>query len=102
DSRISSISAQLGRMLVVRVSAQQLVLCLEDRKLTDGPLYERAKAIVDGWGAGGGPMSAIDADPTPDDLIALIGPQQAEHKKAVKETRYDSLLYAYRNNLLHE
>jgi hypothetical protein len=87
-----------------RVSAQQLVLYLEDRNLTDGPLYERVKGIVNGWGGwgAGGPITAAKVDPPLDDLLALIKPQQAEHNKAVQENRYGSLLYAYRNNLLHE
>ena len=82
-----------------RVSAQQLKLSLERRKLDTGALYQCAVATVGRWPEGS-VLLGSDCDPTELSLESLIS--SPDEKKVVGENRYDSLLYQYRNSLLHE
>ncbi len=81
-----------------RVSSPQLALDLEQRKLTDGPLYRSLSSTLKEW-----PQDVPlrpDVDPTIDQIAALN--YSNEEITAAKDNRYDFLLYAYRNTLLHE
>jgi len=81
-----------------RVSCLQLKLDLEQQKLTDGRVYEFVNSKIKGW-----PLVELrpaQADPIIDEVLDLGGTDS--ETAAVKANRYTSLLYAYRNSLLHE
>ena len=82
-----------------RVSAPQLKLSLEVRKLNAGVLYEYAASTVIKWPEGR-ILYGSECDPTEEDLQPHIISQT--ESKVVSDSRYDSLLYVYRNSLLHE
>jgi len=81
-----------------RVSSPQLLLALEKRRLIDGTIYRFVSSKVKAWGVGGTLRSEVD--PTMDEIVALNGSR--EETAAAQDNRYDLLLYAYRNSLLHE
>jgi hypothetical protein len=81
-----------------KVSSPQLLLTLENRQLLDGAIYHFVNSKVKTWGLGGTLRSEVD--PTMDDIAAMNGSK--EETAAAQDSRYDSLLYAYRNTLLHE
>jgi hypothetical protein len=81
-----------------KVSSPQLLLTLKKQQLTNGAIYSFVSSKVRAWGGGGTLRS--DVDPTMDEIIALNG-SRAE-TAAAQNSRYDLLLYAYRNSLLHE
>jgi hypothetical protein len=83
-----------------RVSAPQLKLILEQKKLPTGLLYQKVSEMVGNWPEGISVLLGCDCDPLESDLDSMIA--SPEERKAVKDSRYDSLLYSYRNSLLHE
>jgi hypothetical protein len=83
-----------------RVSAPQLKLVLEHRQLGAGVLYQRITEAVGNWPEGISVLLGCDCDPLEKDLDSMM--TSPEEKRAVQDCRYDSLLYSYRNSLLHE
>lgn len=80
-----------------RVSAQQLMLNLEEKNRIDGNLYKLVKETVGSWQEG----SIIEPQ---SDLTFDEANSAAEDKErdSVRQATYKHLFYTYRNNLVHE
>lgn len=81
-----------------RVSSWQLMLDLEQRKLTNGTVYRYVSSRVQAWDCGG--RVGLEADPTINEISALNGSKM--EMIAATNSSYDLLLYSYRNSLIHE
>jgi len=80
-----------------RVSAQQLVLNLEEKKKKFSALHQLAKKKVDSWPDGS--IVRADADLT---FIEADSVAAVDEKKLVQAATYKHLFYTYRNHLVHE
>lgn len=80
-----------------RVSAQQLVLNLEETKKMSSVLYQLAKKKVDSWPHGGIVRPDTDLTLQEADSAATV-----EEKKFIDNATYKHLFYTYRNHLIHE
>jgi hypothetical protein len=84
-----------------RVSSVQLKLRLEKKNIRGGTLYSHV-ANVAGEFSSGAVLIAGHHDPLESEVKALVSPNDQTAMKLIEKCRYDSLLYIYRNNLVHE
>lgn len=80
-----------------RVSAQQLILNLEDKKKSSGDLYQLAKKKVSSWE--NGHIIRPDADLSLQEADAVAA---SDEKNLIRAATYKQLFYTYRNHLVHE
>lgn len=80
-----------------RVSAPQLILNLEEEKISSGSLYKLAVERVESWEEGH--IVRSEADLSFEEADAVAG---KEEKSLVRAATYKELFYTYRNHLIHE
>lgn len=79
-----------------RISLNNLALSLTNS--TPSKLREHAVASISRWNEG--EMPGLEVDPFKSELECLAATDQ--EKQSLKESRHSSLLYIYRNHLIHE
>jgi hypothetical protein len=83
------------------ISSVQLRLRLEKKNIRSGALYSHVATLAGGFGSGA-VLIGGQHDPIESDLTALVSSNDQNMVKLINKCRYDSLLYVYRNNLVHE
>lgn len=80
-----------------RISLPQLALALEERQLTNGPLYAEVKSQLSQWQFGS--VLSLNHSPLLSQMVRLASPTEAS---ILSSARCAELFYTYRDNLIHE